>query len=113
MEILSRSALIGALMLTVACDPAAQSANISEPQNHQTASGGPSRARSEVGDMNLAAEVPAPVNGVAELTPSECEELGGTVFYGPGCEGTLLACRGANGYSRCIDERDPQTNRID
>ena len=47
--------------------------------------------------------------GVAELKPSECEELGGTIHYDSQCDDYKLTCKvvtttGTN--KSCIDELD-------
>jgi hypothetical protein len=50
-----------------------------------------------------------PKGGVAELKPSECEELGGTIHYDSQCDDYKLTCKvvtttGTN--KSCIDELD-------
>ncbi len=53
--------------------------------------------------------VPPKGTGVAELKPSECEELGGTIHYDSQCPDYKLTCKvvtttGTN--KSCIDELD-------
>jgi len=54
-------------------------------------------------------KVPNTGTGVAELKPSECEELGGTIHYDSQCPDYKLTCKvvtttGTN--KSCIDELD-------
>ena len=86
MDTLFRCAVVGALILVSSCNRPADNAN--EPG---------------------AVKPGGNVSNVAELKPSECEELGGTIKYDSQCEDLKLACRvETTGGTRqtCIDELD-------
>jgi len=91
-DTLLRFTLIGALTLASSCNrPADDRSNTID-----------------TGGAKPGANVSTPV-GVAELKPSECEELGGTIKYDSGCDDYKLACRvETTGGTRqtCIDELD-------
>ena len=86
MKTLFRCALAGALILASSC-------NRDTPRN--TGGTGPKPGGNTV--------------GVAELKPSECEELGGTIKYESQCDDYKLACRvetTSGTRQTCIDELD-------
>ena len=92
MSMMLRSAVASALILATACRPAADT----------------SRNSAEPGTVKPGGNVSTPT-GVAELKPSECEELGGTIKYDVQCPELKLSCRvetTSGTRQTCIDELD-------
>jgi hypothetical protein len=93
MHIMLKGALCGALLLASSCNPTKNSA-----QNAV-----------EAGKGGGAGNVSGPLNNVAELKPSECNELGGTIKYDAQCPDLKLSCRvetTSGTRQTCIDELD-------
>ena len=81
-----RIAWVGAALLLASCNPG-KTGEVTDNQTSQPTKG----------------------TGVAELKPSECEELGGTIHYDSQCPDYKLTCKtvtttGTN--KSCIDELD-------
>jgi hypothetical protein len=92
MNSLLRYAAVSALILVIACKPAADTG----------------RNAAGPGTVKPGGNVSHPV-GVSELKPSECEELGGTIKYDSQCDDFKLTCevKTTTGTNRsCIDELD-------
>jgi len=88
MSMMLRCAVVSALILASACKPAADTKNPAEPG---TVKPGGNQV------------------GVAELKPSECNELGGTIKYDAQCPELKLSCRvetTSGTRQTCIDELD-------
>ena len=91
MSMMLRSAVATALILASACRPAADTTK-----------------NTDTGTIKPGGNVSTPT-GVAELKPSECEELGGTIKYDSQCDDFKLTCevKTTTGTNRsCIDELD-------
>ena len=89
MSLMLRCAVVSALILVSACKPAADTTK-------NTAD--PGTVKPGVNQV-----------GVAELKPSECEELGGTIKYDVQCPELKLACKvqtTEGSRQTCIDELD-------
>lgn len=92
MSLMLRSAAVGALILASSCKPAADT----------------TRNAAGPGTVKPGGNVSNPV-GVAELKPSECNELGGTIKYDAQCPELKLSCRvetTSGTRQTCIDELD-------
>ena len=92
----SRSVLVIALMLLASCDRS----NREQPAKPQV--------DNRVGPTSGG----KPGTGTVELTPGECNDLGGTIKYDRLCTDYHLTCSVPNTSggtnSSCIDEMDPE-----
>ena len=89
MSMMLRCAVVSALILASACKPAADITK--NPAEAGTVKPGGNQV------------------GVAELKPSECNELGGTIKYDAQCPELKLSCRvetTSGTRQTCIDELD-------
>jgi hypothetical protein len=92
MSMILRCAVLSAMILASACKPAADT----------------TRNTAQPGTVKPGGNVSNPV-GVAELKPSECNELGGTIKYDAQCPELKLSCRvetTSGTRQTCIDELD-------